>query len=617
MPESRRDALAHLGSYLFHELTTPLGLRLEVSRLKRSQADAVCFRSLGTYGIWFPRGLLLRLAARHVCQRLLEQWQAPVQEKLLLGDENALLEGIEARVLADPELQPESLGRRITEAAVIPGEGDPGEAFTRLLANIEEQSRQMMAHDDPAAWAHQALERVRDWLGNGITAAGVPTVHQRKSRMTKALEAAAAQLAAQWDTRLVEAAYGLLDHPGRRLALAEAALGRFIGYFTNIAAGHDERMQQQSPRARQTETQLQSALEGCSGGGFSWFGGNSRRQLRLFVDHLAAYARQCMADDVSAVVGQFFAALLGRLGDRVRDLAFCRQRLRHMQETLNNAENYDEPAEGDGDPLRSVLGGPPSPELSPTPVSSTEAFWEGVRESATHRVVLPEGADQLETAANRFLASLNPEHWADLDQTLQDQVLAPRHGLFQACMNTNDLIRHLAVPLINQAVATLGGYLPVTDVAQVELASAGESAAEADVSAHGELIDRMKTYQELAIPAIGAAATKGQAVLVGAPSFPGAPTRNKATDETFLLIPASESGKQYGEEAQRVLPGVQLVNVPGQADLMFCREQTEMSVEDLDRIMRPCRRAYEEAAGTPQSSPHSRFDIQDWAPLDP
>ena len=31
-PESRRDTLAHLGSYLFHELTTPLGLRLEASR---------------------------------------------------------------------------------------------------------------------------------------------------------------------------------------------------------------------------------------------------------------------------------------------------------------------------------------------------------------------------------------------------------------------------------------------------------------------------------------------------------------------------------------------------------------------------------------------------------
>jgi serine/threonine protein kinase len=628
--ESRRDALAHLGSYLFHELTTPLGMRLEGSRLKRAPGDAVCFRSLGTYGIWFPRGLLLRLAARHVCQRLLEQWQAPAKEDLLLGEEAALLEGAQARILADPELQPESLARRITEAAAIPGEGEPGESLTRLLANVEEQSRQMIAQDDAAAWAHQALDRVRDWLGNGVSAAGVPTVHQRKSRVTKALEAAAAQLAAQWEARFTETAYGLLDNPGRRIALAEAALGRFIAFCADAAAVTDERLQQQAPRGRQAEAQLQAALESCAvGSGFSWFGNNSRRQLRLFVDHLAVYARQCMADDVSAVVGQFFACLRGRLDDRLRDLTLCRQRLRHIQETLANAENGEELMVADS--LRESVKEEPiaerlahyqlpssSPELSPTPVLSTEAFWEAVRESATHRVVLPEGVEQLETAANRFLASLNPEHWDDLDQSLQDQVLAPRHGLFQACMNTNDLIRHLAVPLVNQAVATLGGYLPITDVAQVELASAGVSAAEADVSAESELIERMRTYQELAAPLIGAAATKGQAAVVGgAATLPSAPLSTQAIDETFLLIPASEAGKQYGEEAQRVMPGIQLVNVPGQADLMFCREQTEMTVEDLDRILRPCRRAYQEAAGTPQSSPHARFDIQDWTPLDP
>ena len=42
-----------------------------------------------------------------------------------------------------------------------------------------------------------------------------------------------------------------------------------------------------------------------------------------------------------------------------------------------------------------------------------------------------------------------------------------------------------------------------------------------------------------------------------------------------------------------------------------------LTVEDLDRILRSCRAAYEDAAGTPQSSPHARFDIQDWTPLDP
>ena len=48
------------------------------------------------------------------------------------------------------------------------------------------------------------------------------------------------------------------------------------------------------------------------------FGGRSRRLLRVFVDHLAAFARQCLAEDLSAAVMQFYAALRGRLGDRTK-----------------------------------------------------------------------------------------------------------------------------------------------------------------------------------------------------------------------------------------------------------------------------------------------------------
>src|SRR5205807_4484962 len=79
-PEALEGAVAHLGSYLFHELTTPLGLRLD--QLRHEEEDdgsgqaagglATPFRSFGTYAVWFPRGLLLRLAARTACRRLLD-----------------------------------------------------------------------------------------------------------------------------------------------------------------------------------------------------------------------------------------------------------------------------------------------------------------------------------------------------------------------------------------------------------------------------------------------------------------------------------------------------------------------------------------------------------------
>ena len=173
---------------------------------------------------------------------------------------------------------------------------------------------------------------------------------------------------------------------------------------------------------------------------------------------------------------------------------------------------------------------------------STEAFWESVRESATHRVVLPEGVEQLEAAANRFLASLNADHWLHLDQSLQDLVLADRKGLFQACMNTNDLIRHLAVPLVNQAVSTLGDYLPVTDVAQVELSSAGQSAAAADVSAESELIERMRTFQAQAAPLIGSA--KNLMVAAGRDAPPHAGAVAPAADGRDVPAHSRQRGRQ-------------------------------------------------------------------------
>ena len=50
---------------------------------------------------------------------------------------------------------------------------------------------------------------------------------------------------------------------------------------------------------------------------------------------------------------------------------------------------------------------------------------------------------------------------------------------------------------------------------------------------------------------------------------------------------------------------------------MFCREQDYLRIEDVERIVGACRHAYDEAVLLPASSPHARFDIQDWMPLDP
>ena len=81
--------------------------------------------------------------------------------------------------------------------------------------------------------------------------------------------------------------------------------------------------------------------------------------------------------------------------------------------------------------------------------------------------------------------------------------------------------------------------------------------------------------------------------------------------------PASEAGKAFGEQARQVQSDLQVVLAPGQAHLMFCREQGFLTSEELEPLLRPCRAAYEDLVLVPNTSPHARFDIVDWMPLDP
>jgi serine/threonine protein kinase len=629
-PEARRDALAHMGSYLFHELTTPLGLRLDQFRLK--QRLTAPFRSLGTFGVWFPRGLLLRLAARDACLRLIEDWQTGGSE--LTGPEQSVLDAALARVLTDPELRADSLGGRIDAVAAGHMDAPPREALTRLLVGVEEQSAQQLAQDDPGAWARQTVGRVRDWLGSGVSLPGVNPIQQRRSQLTRALEAAAADLAAEWAGRLGQVIDGLMEYNGRRLAVAEAAAARLMRFCDEAMQAHQSRMHKEA-RAQGNQEQLDEALQNVinGSGGWSLFGGRTRRLVRVFVDHLAAYARQCLAEDTSAAVLQFYAALRGRLADRMRDLGFCRQRLRGVQDVLRMQGEH---GDGEGEQVADTMtfsrtpgapagwGAATGPGASATPLLSAAAYWESIRESATNRVVLPEGESDLEKAARGFLATLTAEHWTQLDQAIGDQVLSPRGGLLRMCLESGDTVRHFAAPLLNQAILGLSDHLPITDVAQAEF-SAGDGMAERvmgyycsakPVVARGEAAPRARTV---------AGSGVRRAVVVGGGSDQGNELRPPARkpgagggdQQAFLLIPASEAGREFGEEAKVLVPELQLVNVVGQADLMFCREQAGLKVEDLEGMLRPCRNVYHEACLLPQMSPHARFDISDWTPLDP
>jgi hypothetical protein len=221
-------------------------------------------------------------------------------------------------------------------------------------------------------------------------------------------------------------------------------------------------------------------------------------------------------------------------------------------------------------------------------------------------VVLPENEQDLERAAIRLLKQLKPEDWVQIDKDLHEHVFQARGGLHAALMTSGDITRTLTQPLIDDAISLLGQYMPIMDVAQILGSEFGilpidagkEPEKAATPSAETtDLGKQIRTYLDMAAPLLSEGDDK--------------------TRQSLLLVPASDMGRRLGEAVKKALPDLMVVRVPGQADLMFCREQGCLSVQELHKLMKQFRASYEGTAATAAASSHARFDIVDWLPLDP
>lgn len=603
-PEGLSDVVSHVGSYLFHETTTPLGLRLDQLRGTDDEAqqydyNRTPFRSLGTYALWFPRGLLLRAASRLSCRKLIESWLQSTEAEVAASPLAAQVSAVCQTLISDPQLHADALLPRIEEATRSAHLTDlgatPAEAVTGLLSTLGEQALQAVAQEDPGNWTRQALNRVRDWVGG--CEAGFEINDWRKTRVNRAMHMAAQKVAQECAGQLVSRQLcNLMEHAGARVAAAEFGLSQFEHFCKSEAVAHKEKLREVKARTAQAWQQLEAALADCmsGGGGFRWFGGRSNRKLlQTFMERLTAFARLRLQEEHIGALEGFYVSLHGQLNDQRRDLGFCRQRLRHLQENLDAMPTSLE------DDLAATRPGSEM-TMSRSPAPSTEAYWEAIRQSSTARVVLPDNEEELERAAVRLLHRLQPDDWVRLDKELHERVLQPRGGLYAACMIGGDITRTVAAPLMDETIRLLGEYLPIMDVAQILGKEFGFSFDDKNaldaVPSHPQLEACTRAYLDRAEPLLSGAETTHH--------------------YSFVLLPASPAGRGISHALQSALPELKHVKVPGQSDLMFCRDYGPLTVKELCQIFRQCGQAYNQAAAVPQSSPHARFDILDWTPLD-
>lgn len=566
-PDAHRDAVAHLANYLNHEMTTQVGARLELQR-QPVAGSSTTFRSFGTQSIWFPRGLLLRAAARTVCDRLVQDWQ----HQEMLGA-TAEVDAVCARALTDSGLQWEHLAQQL-ERSALSAEGTPTEIVARLLVEMTEDAERTEVVNNPGFWAQHAVEQFEEWIGSRTS--GMESSVLRRSRFSVLFMQATNTVAEDWEKLLMAHCAHLMDRPGRRLATVEEALRRMIDFCTDAAKAQQAVVLQQHEIVRSNREQLRAAIEQCrSGGGFARiFGGGGHRSLRLFLEQLKEFAYARLGEDTLDAGVQFFQKLRGRLEERFSDLGFCRHRLRHLQEALAEPHAAFDSHHGEITPIDSPF--------------SSDAFGSIMKGNSTVHVVLPHGSSTLEQASQQCVDQLGPDEYRRLDEAIQSLVLAPLGGLQMVCQKHSDLDRLLSAPLIDQTTAFLGKLLPMADVVQAEIATAQRKQL--------SLEEQVQAFHRQAAPSITADGAGRQQV--------------------FLLYPESAAAEQYIAAAQRVIPEMQLVQGTNPVDLTICREQGYLSQGDLQPVLALCRSAYFEMVAMLPQAPHARFDVQEWLPLE-
>ena len=536
-PSAAAECAERLAAYLCLDLTTALG-----SELDRTRAESRgLFRAFGTGGVWFPRGLVLRAAARRICERLINEWQAPGPT------ETPAVEELCRKVFADPALKPERVAAQIND---VVQKGDPSAAdpVGALLAAIEK--RLMVSEDTSVSvWARQAFDAVMTAVG--VRGSKDPADAARTGKLPKHYTAASTSVSEMWAKKLGADALSLLESPGRRVAATEAALSRLIEFFERAEAEAQWHAIGFTRRSEQAFAQAKAAADACAhGGGFSLFGGKDNRNMRALATALSQYGACRIEEEAVSATLRFYRKLRAGLADKQRDLSICRTRLAHLRRTLEVPETAG----------ASILGGP----------------------SPTVELLLPDGGQEVESAAKQFVETIQPAAIAQLDRALQALVLESRGGLYGACQKAGDFIQELADPLVDQTSAFLSTLLRVNDVAEFADPRGPEWA------------NRLKKAHDRAVPTV-----KGTA----------------DCERCYLLVPDTAAGRKLANVAAHQVPEVLPAAASRSNEVTFCRE-IRLRVADVREAMQYCREAYEQRSNRTAPSPHARFDVVEWLPLD-
>jgi hypothetical protein len=367
----------------------------------------------------------------------------------------------------------------------------------------------------------------------------------------------------------------LTSLPGPKLGRFEQAIAQIGSLLSNQATSYSPFVLAKRERVTQLRKEVQAAYQACAVGGFSLFGLRANRSIRNLLEALSNFSHERYEETADETAVRCLRTIQSNLEERCRDLLRCRQRLSHMKDAIL--------------PLTQV--NPPAAPLRKDPAASNEMLHLQMTlvPTSTRAAVgtlLPKNNPNIQSAACELVDRLQEKDWARLEEVLQTLVIQPSGGLIPICIQSNDLGRDLVLPLVEQGSAFLGSLVRFNGVfdalRDVQKAQQSEEA-----------------FEKLLAPA--------------EPSLGGADSEERV----YLIVPKKKDLQTTVLRTKSKMNDVEWISLPeSSSEWLVIRERNCLRIQDLQELLSMCREAYTQLSGHIGTSPHARFDVQEWLPLE-
>ena len=381
----------------------------------------------------------------------------------------------------------------------------------------------------------------------------------------------AANIADVCDKKLAELiVHHLIEEPRFRLAGAEEALRQFGAIAEQSLQAHEQLAKELNERTVALYNRIHKIFDSpvppvTKSNASIWKGAFMRRTPAgkqslgtELVDMLTSYAKCCYQSQVLQHITRLYVSLRGLLSDQVREVGFCRQRLRELASLLQ----YDGKA---GNPKET----------------------NGPDENAREKYLLPEGCVDLKDAVEKVSAQVGPEDLLEFDKLVQQLLQEQFQALVHVCMGPPTMVRNLAPALLQEAVRFLEPHLDGTNAAQMYLAQHVN---------HGQITTDIKEEVQNIFSA----------------AIPRLTRIPPASETSIISLPGGEAGERLRNLFHAGVPQALVLSSPRPDEILFFREQGPLVLKDLEQFGPPGEAAYRKHKDKDPTALHTREDIPEW-----